>query len=194
MRATRRPVSIAAILAMAVVTAACGDHADAALDEGPAGDGLEAAVHTAAGTSGSQADPDGFAPRAVVPPSAQPGLAAQVAAIVIPSRDEVGVPAPPGARIYGRVGVGGSASSRETRLYLISDDEPARVVDYYRQQLTGWSHGRDHGLGMDYFWESGPEFHPLGSAGDPARAVIVSAPLGSRTVAPDARSEIEVRY
>lgn len=174
----------------------CGDGAapDAAQAGGVAG--------TADAPRSAAQDPDAFAPKAEISPEADEAAARMARmfldAAVVPRRDAVGIPPYPGARVVqvqpaSPMMINDEEFEALPVIVLISDDDPARVAEFYASELPGWSQGEFY-LNQA-FWEGGDDYDPLDVSGQTTPSVLVMEPVGNRpALFPGTRSEIQVRY
>jgi len=178
------------------VTACGGSDAPDAVESAAAAfaaDAEPAAAGTAAG-------PDAFAPKAVVRADLDDSNARMrrmiLDAAVVPGRAEVGVPPYPGARVV-QVQAPGSEQVNDVvalpLVWLISDNEPEAVVEFYRRELSGWSLGEFY-LNT-WFWEGDGPYNPIDESGLTMPGIGVMAALPGRAdMFPGTRSEIQIRY
>ena len=115
----------------------------------------------------------------------------------VPALSEVQAPPYPGAVVVATVparqvrGKGGQPVESLPVIILFSADEPQQVLEFYEENLAGWSHGEF--LSGDYFWPGADEFDPLNWTGQVVPSVHVREARTSKLV-PEARTEIHVRY
>jgi hypothetical protein len=115
----------------------------------------------------------------------------------VPALSEVQAPPYPGAVVVatvpGRPVRAGRGQPVETLpvIILFTADEPQQVLEFYEENLAGWSHAEL--LSGDYFWPGDDEFDPLNWTGQVIPSVHVREARVSKLV-PEARTEIHVRY
>lgn len=146
-----------------------------------------------------------FAPKVDIPAEVlQPTHEAYFEAVTaknspVPDAGQVGVPAYPGAKMLfsqrgGPMSVNGKPMRRLSVVTLGSPDEPAKVVSFYRQRLSGWSHGVF--LDTDFLWQGQGEFKPLTESAMTTPNIMVRQPMpgGTEALMPRAKSVIEIHY
>jgi hypothetical protein len=154
----------------------------------------------ATSTTTTGADPNAFAPKADVPEELDDSNARLrrmiLEATEVPTRAEVGIPAYPGARVV-QVHPPGSEQVNSVEalplVWLISDDEPAKVAEFYRRELPDWNAGEFYL--NSWFWSGQGQFDPLDTSGITTPSVGIMPPVPGRTdMFPGTSSEIQVRY
>jgi hypothetical protein len=142
-----------------------------------------------------------YAPKAAVPsePTNDAFLQIEirtVKAAEIPTMGEVEAPAYPGALVIQTIPPrtrvkGGKTTESLPVVILFTTDPVRRVVDFYMENLGGWSHTTY--LSSHYFWFGLDEFNPFGESGRTTPSLQVMEARTSKLV-PDALTEIHVRY
>jgi len=156
------------------------------------------------GASADQAHSQGrpFAPKARPPADAAANdnlLQMEIRSLeaaTVPMRHLVEAVPYPGALVVQTIAAAERVSGEERYeslpvIVLFSSDPPDRVVDYYMENLAGWSHRVF--LSSDYFWMGEEEFSPLDISGDVMASVQIRDARTSRLV-PDAQTEIRISY
>ncbi|KPK83048.1 MAG: hypothetical protein AMS25_01405 [Gemmatimonas sp. SM23_52] len=115
----------------------------------------------------------------------------------VPALTEVQAPPYPGAVVVATAPPrsvrvrGGRTVETLPVIILFSADEPQQVVEFYEENLSGWS--RAELLAGDYFWVGSEQFDPLHLSGQIIPSVHIRQARTSKLV-PEARTEIHVRY
>jgi hypothetical protein len=181
-------------LGVAVVPA-CGGDAGSETPGDAMGSGIPASSPASAGDRG------GFAPAVSVPDGGGEFRSWKIEGLRqmrIPSQDEVGIPAFPGARVAqvlpgGEMEVNAERHRYNPSVKLLTTDSEEEVAAFYRNALQGWTTGER--MASIWLWESGDDYNPLdvGAIGlIPAVGIMPPGPLGR--MMPEARTLIEIRY
>lgn len=163
-----------------------------------------AAADQDSGTPAMVTRSDAYAPMLVIPKKLpdDPGMQMMVMMAnntVIPSASEVNVPLYPGAQLMSAMGLMEMTSNgvKETSLpsmSLLSTNETAEVVAFYREQLTAWQYKEF--FGMHSFWNGDEDSNPMDITGQFSLVSIVPVPETDslRVVWPVMRTRIDLRY
>ena len=145
---------------------------------------------------------DPFAPKVDLPKNLQDRdmWANVVKQWVIPSKEEVGIPAYPGSVIValkekGWMEANGEKMDTLPAITLATADEPAKVAAFYKEKLADWKHKNQMGM-FDIFWTGKDEFNNMDvteSATTP-NVVIMEAFSAQTDFLPGAKTAITIVY
>jgi hypothetical protein len=119
----------------------------------------------------------------------------------VPSTEEVGAPAYPGAFIVQMNGPT-QMESNGTKLttlpivILETEDEPAKVAAFYKEKLTGWKYENKFGM-FDVFWKGGEDFNFMDIDQAATRVnIIIQEPITSDSdrMMPTSKARIQIVY
>ena len=137
-----------------------------------------------------------YAPKAQLPAGADPNsiTAMMLQDAEVPSGDEVGVPAYPGAQVVQVMRMPNLLTQEESgNVRLITSDPPESVVAWYKESLAGWSSKEDWDITA--FGEGGRAFHPMTpNTWGVVPNVTVAANTIYGDVWPAAKTMIEINY
>ena len=119
----------------------------------------------------------------------------------VPSTEEVGAPAYPGALIVQLNGPTQIESNGEKLatlpiIILESEDEPAKVAAFYKEKLTGWKYENKFGM-FDVFWKGGEDFNFMDIDQAATRVnIIIQEPIKSDPdrMMPTSKARIQIVY
>jgi len=120
---------------------------------------------------------------------------------VVPSKEEVGIPAYPGSVIValkekkGWMEVNGEKMDTLPAITLATKDEPAKVAAFYKEKLADWKHKNQMDM-FDIFWTGKDEFNNMDiteSATTP-NVVIMGAFSAQTDFLPGAKTAITIVY
>jgi hypothetical protein len=119
---------------------------------------------------------------------------------VVPSKEEVGIPAYPGAVIVALkdkswMEVNGEKSDTLPAITLATMDEPAVVTAFYKDNLSGWKHKNQMDM-FDIFWTGKDEFNNMDmtEAATTPNLVIMQAFSAQTDFLPGAKTAITIVY
>ncbi len=120
---------------------------------------------------------------------------------VVPSKEEVGIPAYPGAVIValkdekGWMEANGEKMDMLPAITLATKDEPAEVTAFYKEKLADWKHKNQMNM-FDIFWTGKDDFNNMDvteSATTP-NLVIMAAFSAQTDFLPGAKTAITIVY
>jgi hypothetical protein len=119
---------------------------------------------------------------------------------VIPSKEEVGIPAYPGSFIValkekGLMEVNGKKMETLPIITLATADEPAKVVAFYKEKLADWKYENQMGM-FDVFWTGKDEFNnmDIAESSTTPNLVIMEAISIQTDFLPKAKTAINIVY
>jgi hypothetical protein len=186
------------VAVVAALLAGCGG-------EGSSDAAVAAGSAEARAAGGSSAAPrDAYAAKLPIPEEVPDGPGAELGVSMlesakVPSKSEVGVPAYPGARVMSTMGATAMTVNDERvetlpAMAMLSTDETARVVEFYRGELSGWRHKEF--MGSHWFWD-GPADHDPMDFTAPYPSVAIMGIDGDDDLAlmwPGIRTRIDIKY
>lgn len=118
----------------------------------------------------------------------------------IPGKNEVKVPAYPGAVIVafkeaGKMSANGVDYQTLPVIILATGDTPAKVLAFYQEKLQDWRYKNQFGM-ADIFWKGKDDFNSLDiTAAATQPNVTIMEPLSAQTdFMPDAKATISIVY
>ena len=113
----------------------------------------------------------------------------------IPSREEVGLPPYPEAKIFftqmnNRINEGGTWVDLPKRIFMGTSDTPEQVVEFYRKHLEGWAFGEFYGVPT--FYRKKGEFRPMEDMITPR--IVIGPEFRERKLMPEAKTTIDIYY
>ncbi len=119
---------------------------------------------------------------------------------VVPSKEEVGIPAYPGSVIValkekGWMEANGEKMDTLPAITLATKDEPAKVTAFYKEQLSGWKYKNQMNM-FDIFWTGKDEFNNMDitEAAIIPNMVIMEAFSAQTDFLPGAKTAITIVY
>jgi len=119
---------------------------------------------------------------------------------VIPSKEEVGIPAYPGSVIVALKGkswmeANGEKMDTLPAITLATKDEPAKVAAYYKEKLSDWKYKNQMSM-FDIFWTGKEEFNNMDitEAATIPNLVIMEAFSAQTDFLPGAKTAITLVY
>lgn len=119
---------------------------------------------------------------------------------VVPSKEEVGIPAYPGSVIVALknkswMEANGVRMDTLPAITLATEDDPAKVTAFYKEKLAGWKYKNQMNM-FDIFWTGKDEFNNMDvtdSATTP-NLVVMEAFSAQTDFLPDAKTAITIVY
>lgn len=119
---------------------------------------------------------------------------------VVPTQEEVGIPAYPGSVIVALKGkswmeVNGEKTDTLPAITLATKDEPAKVMSFYKEKLADWKHKNQMGM-FDIFWTGIEEFNNMDmtEASTIPNLVIMEAFSAQTDFLPGAKTAVTLVY
>ncbi len=119
---------------------------------------------------------------------------------VVPSKEEVGIPAYPGSVIValkekGWMEANGEKMDTLPAITLATSDEPAKVAAFYKEKLADWKHENQMGM-FDIFWTGKDEFNNMDVAESATTPnLLVMGAISAQTdFMPKAKTAITIVY
>jgi hypothetical protein len=119
---------------------------------------------------------------------------------VVPSKEEVGIPAYPGSVIVALKDKGWMEANNEKMdtlpaITLATEDEPAKVTAFYKEKLVDWKHKNQMNM-FDIFWTGKDEFNNMDvtESSTTPNLVIMGAFSAQTDFLPGAKTAITIVY
>lgn len=147
---------------------------------------------------------EAYAPKIKVPDAVKDDPEAGIEVMMInmtevPARSAVEQPHYPGAFVLQAL----PASEMEINedrfetlaiIRLLTTDEPAKVLEFYKEKLEGWTYGEGWGGMFQYLYNGDGEFDPMAKSGRVTASVVITDAEDMYKVMPDAKTEITIAY
>jgi hypothetical protein len=113
----------------------------------------------------------------------------------IPSREEVGIPAYPGAKILfvqleNRMQENGAWIDLPKRIFMGTPDTSQQVVEFYKKNLIGWEYGEFYKIPT--FYKKEGEFKPMEDMITPR--IVIAPEFRPRAIMPLSKTTIDIYY
>jgi hypothetical protein len=119
---------------------------------------------------------------------------------VVPSKEEVGIPAYPGSVIVALkdkswMEVNGEKMDTLPAITLATKDEPAKVTAFYKEKISDWKHKNQMNM-FDIFWTGKDEFNnmDINEAATIPNLIIMEAFSAQTDFLPGAKTTITIVY
>lgn len=114
---------------------------------------------------------------------------------VIPSQEEVGISAYPGAKILftqmnNQSNENGTQVDLPKRIFMGTPDSVEQVTEFYKKNLTGWKYKKFYGAPT--FYKKEGEFNPLEDMITPR--IVISPEYKTRKLMPSSKTNIDIYY
>jgi len=114
---------------------------------------------------------------------------------IIPSLQEVGFPAYPGAKILftqmnNSSNENGTSVDLPKRIYMGTSDSVQQVTDFYKQHLNGWKYKKIYGAPT--FYKKEGEFNPMEDMTTPR--IVIAPEFRPRKLMPTSKTTIDIYY
>ena len=114
---------------------------------------------------------------------------------VIPSVEEVGFPAYPGAKIIltemnNQSNENGTWVDLPKRIFMGTPDSVEQVTEFYKQNLTGWKYKKIYGAPT--FYKKEGEFNPMEDMITPR--IVITPEFRTRKLMPSSKTTIDIYY
>lgn len=147
---------------------------------------------------------EAYAPKIKVPDAVKDDPEAGLEVMMInmaevPGRSAVEQPPYPGAFVLQALPASEMAINEDRfqtlpSIRLLTTDDPAKVLEFYKEKLEGWTFGEGFGGMFQYLYRGDGEFDPMSKSGRTTPSVVITDAEGMYKVMPDAKTEITIHY